>query len=235
MNHGRRMMAFQTMHAPPDADPAGARTDRRTEAMTRIKLRLLAEGLRVEAGADLGSKPALRVRSGSCGGLDLILPDGTWVNAPVDEAFARRSELRLVAATAGPVLIVDRDRIPVRLVSEPAYYRAQTSSGKPMSRVGQLCSDRVGIGITNACTFYRSAASRCRFCSIGLNTTVEQGNKADVDVIETIAAAIDDPVAPARHILLGGGTPDPRDTGARRIAGLARLIKRRGLTSRSTR
>lgn len=203
-------------------------SDRRTVEMSRLKLRLLAEGLRVEGHADRNAKPALRVRSGSCGGLDLVLPDGTWVNAPVHEAFARESALRLVSCDGAPTLVVDDGaHVPVTLVPEPAFYSAMTSSETSMRRVGQLCSDRLGVGVTNACTFYRSAASRCRFCSIGMNTRVEQGNKAYSDVLEVVAAAISDPIAPARHVLLGGGTPHSDDTGARSIAELALAISSR--------
>lgn len=195
--------------------------------MAALKIRLLAEGLRLMDGAAAGAKPALRVRSGSCGGLDLVLPDGTWVNAPVHEKFARTSSMVLNHGEDGPVLVVDGERHPVRLVAEPDFYRRSTEAGTPMRRVGQLCSDRLGIGLTNACTFYRSRETRCRFCSIGLNTGTEQGNKADDDALEVTLAAGTDAVAPARHILLGGGTPDPYDTGAHRIAELAATIKAR--------
>ena len=205
-----------------------AAQDTRTVEMTKLKLRLLSEGLRVELTASdaVGARPALRVRSGSCGGLDLILPDGTWVNAPIHERFARSSPIRLVSGRDGPELDLDEaDRLPVRLVPPPAYYAQRSSNGVPLQEVGQLCSDRIGVGLTNACTFYRSRADRCRFCSIGMNTGTERGNKADDDIVEAILAALRDPVAPARHILLGGGTPNRDDAGAARIAALSRRIK----------
>ena len=59
-----------------------AATDSRVEYFSHLKARLLSERLFVspETTLALGAKPALRVRSGSCGGLDLILPDGTWAD-----------------------------------------------------------------------------------------------------------------------------------------------------------
>lgn len=204
-----------------------AAQDTRTVEMTKLKLRLLSEGMRLELSASdaLSAKPALRVRSGSCGGLDLILPDGTWVNAPVHERFARSSPIRLVSGPDGPELEFESDRLPVKLVPPPAYYAERSSNGVPLQELGQLCSDRIGVGLTNACTFYRSRADRCRFCSIGMNTGTERGNKTDDDIVEAILAALKDPVAPARHILLGGGTPNRDDFGAARMAALTRQIK----------
>lgn len=203
--------------------------DERTPAMTLLKMRLLSEGLRVElSSADAAAaKQPHRVRSGSCGGLDLILPDGTWVNAPIKERFATVSPLRLISGEDGPLLLAGEEVVPITLVPTPAFYAQRSSRGTPLRLIGQVCSDRLGIGLTNACAFYRSPNERCRFCSIGLNTTNERGNKDEDDMLEAVLAATDDPVAPARHVLLGGGTPNREDAGARRIASLAAAIKAR--------
>jgi biotin synthase-related radical SAM superfamily protein len=198
--------------------------------MSWLKVRLLAEGLRIELPDEhlaRIAKPMMRVRSGSCGGLDLILPDGTWVNAPVREPFAKSSSLRLRAQGKQITLVDGNDGHAVTLVPAPDYYGLTTRSQRSMQRVGQLCSDRLGIGVTNVCTFYRSRERRCRFCSIGSNVTNEEANKNDEDIVETVIAAVEDPVAPARHLLLGGGTPDGDDSGAHRIAALAHAIKAR--------
>lgn len=205
---------------------AGLAADSRTVEMARLKTRLLAEGARVELGALAASaRPTLRTRSGSCGGLDMILPDGTWVNVPVRERFAQRSSIRLVEAEGSAWLAVDDERVPVQLAPTPAYYAHSTHSGRPMHRIGQLCSDRIGIGITNSCTYWVSEDDRCKFCSVGLNVRDERSRKAPRDVLETVLAAMADPDAPARHVLLGGGTPDRDGAGAPEIAELAGLIK----------
>lgn len=208
--------------------------DLRTEEMTRLKTRLLALGLRAPQHTEhgpRGAKPALRVRSGSCGGLDLILPDGTWVNAPVLESFAHRSPLELVTdGVHSRIVDSGTNRIDVQLVREPAYYSATTSSGRSMRSVGQLCSDRIGVGLTNICTFFRSREKRCQFCSIGHNVSREMADKAHADVIESVGAALQDPVVPARHVLLGGGTPDGDDRGAERIATTAAALKQQSDT-----
>jgi hypothetical protein len=202
--------------------------DLRSTEMTRLKVALLAEGLRVKLGSLANElRPVLRTRSGSCGGLDLVLPDGTWVNAPVRESFALRSRFELIEDGGRAWVVSREDRVPVELAPAPAYYGARTAGGKPMKRIGSLCSDRVGIGITNTCTFWMSEADRCKFCSIGLNVRDERSRKAPQDVLETVIAAVADPDAPARHVLLGGGTPDGDDAGAIEISELTALIKSR--------
>jgi hypothetical protein len=201
----------------------------------RLKVELLAQGLRVwpnvEPHLEAHGKPLLRVRSGSCGGLDLILPGGIVVNCPVREPFALGSQFELRLGAGGLLLTGPGPwgEVKVRLVACPDYYAHRTASGRPMRQVGQLCSDRLGIGLTNGCAYWAAPERRCRFCSIGLNvrTGHEIGSKPLGDILDVVAAAADDPVAPARHMLLGGGTPPGADAGAGAIARAARAIKQR--------
>jgi hypothetical protein len=217
------------------ADGAGETHPTTALASARLKLEVLAEGVRVDAGAEphvaANGKPLLRVRSGSCGGLDIVLSGDVWVNAPVHELFAARSPLRLRHGSAGLVLEDERDETvsPVVLPPAPAYYQHETSSGLRMSAVGQLCSDRLGVGLTNGCVYWGPRETRCRFCSIGLNvrTGHEEASKAPHDVLEVVAAAVHDEVAPATHLLLGGGTPPGRDAGGFAFADLTCQVKAR--------
>lgn len=206
-------------------------------AFARLKVDLLAEGLRVSRGAKqlvARAKPPLRVRSGACGGLDVVLRDGTYVNCPVREHFVAGSPYELVAhedelyiSGPGREGVDDVARLPVTLVPTPAYYSALGSDGTPLSRVAQLCSDRLGVGMTNICSFWRSRSRRCKYCSIGLNVRDEESNKRLDQILEATAAALEDPVAPARHVLLGGGTPEGPDAGAAAIARTAAAMKER--------
>jgi hypothetical protein len=201
----------------------------------RLKIALLAAGARVSNTAasrlNDGGKPIMRVRSGSCGGLDLILDDGTYVNVPVTERFAASSRFEVDADTTADLVITDTlerfEPSAARSVRAPEYYGRRATDGTPLHRVGQLCSDRLGIGLTNVCTYWRSESKRCGFCSIGLNVATENGSKRLAQMVEAAGAAYADPVAPARHLLLGGGTPDGPDAGAIAIAAAARAIKER--------
>lgn len=205
-----------------------------------LKTALLCQGLRpVEAVlASFGRqvRPPMRVRSGSCGGLDVILPGGTYVNCPVHEDYAATSPFRLRnvegqsedLGTNQLVLEHDDGRTwPVQLLPVPQYYSQVDQRGRPLSQLGQLCGDRLGIGLTNDCTYWQRPAKRCKFCSIGLNLGTEQRRKLEAEIVEVVDAAFADSVAPARHVLLGGGTPLGTDAGADAIAEAARAIRQR--------
>lgn len=204
-------------------------------SLARLKVRLLAEGLRIDAGVDEAlareGRPRLRVRSGSCGGLDVILPDGSYVNCPVDELFATHSPF-VLRHEDGWVITDETGRdapVPVTLAPRPAYYDRRGSAGVLLRQVGQVCSDRLGVGLTNGCVYWARAQTRCQFCSIGLNVRNgnEIGRKPLPAVLEVVDAALSDPVAPAAHVLLGGGTPPGPDAGAIGIAHATRAIKAR--------
>ena len=75
-----------------------------------------------------------------------------WVNVPVVEAFAAASPFRLrqgrrrLPRRRRP----DRGRFyPVRIPEEPAWYSRTTSSGIPMSRIGVLQGNYLGVYVSN--------------------------------------------------------------------------------------
>jgi hypothetical protein len=204
------------------------------DEVARLRVYLLAEGLVVSSDAQdhltSAAKPALRVRSGSCGGLDLVLPGKRYVNCPIHEHFVSASPFTLTFDREQLFIHDARQRfsdVPAWPVPTPDFYGRLASDGTPLQRTGQLCSDRLGIGLTNICRYYRSPTSRCKFCSIGQNVIYERANKTLETISETVDAAYADSVAPARHLLLGGGTPEGPDAGAIAIAETARMIKRR--------
>ena len=196
-----------------------------------LKTELLMLGLQIDETLPRGIKTPHRVRSGSCGGLDLILPSGITVNAPVHEFFAKTSPFHLIPTPKQEAILIDQrtgERLEVQTAIAPKYYdKTICSSGTPMVRVGQVCSDRLGIGLTNRCHFWGHRSERCRFCSIGLNVQSgdEVRDKVTEEILEVTTAAVTDPLLPARHILLGGGTPPGPDAGAKRIAEAAEQVK----------
>src|ERR1039458_3782421 len=126
--------------APPSQDGL--------DRFTLLKFNLLARGARIAAATAEAlwrqAKPALRVRSGSCGGLDLVLPDGSHVNCPVAEPFAEASDLEISLVDGQFVIDWAGDHVVVKPVPVPAYYSANDSLGHPLVRSGQICFDRLG-------------------------------------------------------------------------------------------
>lgn len=197
------------------------------------KLEMLATGLRLTPSAIEFSKTLknpIRTRSGVSGGLDLILPFDIHVNAPVGESYAKESHLFLdYSADTGFVILRDSEHISsVELQSNPLYYDKKTKSGKSMKTIGQMCSgDRFCYGMTGPYCRYWRPELRCKYCSIGYNKGEDASQKQIDELLETLEEAINDPLIPAKHILLGGGTPNTDDMGASLASKYAKAIKRR--------
>ncbi|MGH9891225.1 MAG: radical SAM protein [bacterium] len=203
---------------------------RRGDATAHLKVDLLIQGIRVTpAGMEAvaACKPGLRTRSGVSGGIDLVLPGDIHVNCTYTEAYARSSPYLLDCDSIGMRIL--REGVEVArpdLVPRPAWYSLQTTDGTPMVHIGQQCSaDRLCIGMTLHCAFWRRDL-RCRYCSIGANVSREARAKTIWSITEVIAAAVSDPVLPARHVLVGGGTPVGSDRGAHFAAEICAAIKR---------
>lgn len=200
------------------------------ETILAIKFELLGQGLAVGDRAwdwilETGKAPQ-RVRSGASNGLDMVLPGGHWVNAPLHPPHDHTEGPLLEREGDGFVVtsVFRKIAIPVEIAPRPAYYRQFTRSGRRMDRIGQMSGDRIGFGLSNGCYFWKKER-RCGFCSIGLNTDEEFALKPLDDIRDTLTAAIRDPLLPARHLLLSGGTLRDEDWGIARFATAARRLR----------
>lgn len=205
----------------------------------KLKFAILAKGLRLTKSANdfiygtgegTSLKKPIRTRSGVSGGLDLRLPQDIFVNAPIHEPFAYSSEILLEATDSSLFISENGEKVcTVDALPEPGFYARQTHDGSEwMVRIGQMCSpDRLCYGMTGpGCSFW-PANERCRYCSIGLNAPADASHKREEHLYEVIGAALAEAQWPARHVLLGGGTPQGSDMGALLAARLCKGIKQR--------
>ena len=175
-----------------------------------LKIELFCRGMRIDDSGAPDGRPIHRTRAGLGSGLEVVLPSGRrpiWVNVPVVEAFAAASPFRLVRGAAGDFVVDDRtdDCYPVTIPEEPAWYSRTTSSGVPMSRVGVLQGNYLGIYVSNACLYWASSPSRaCKFCTTGRNVGVsEQARKKVDEVVEVARAARDESGSIFTHLNTG--------------------------------
>jgi len=176
-------------------DPSRAETPRRNPG--ELKLELFCRGLRIEPGAlsDEAGRPIVRTRAGLGSGLELIIPGDLkdlWVNAPVVEAFARRSPLVLRRGATGFFIEDERNGAvyPVILPPAPRWYEARTSTGKRMMDIGVLQGTYLGIYVGPPCGYWRSRHLACKFCTTGENVGVSEALEKTVeDVVETCQRA----------------------------------------------
>lgn len=201
------------------------------EKLGFLKFDLLVSGLKISSQVNdylIEKKRPIRTRSGSSGGLDLLLPMGIYVNSPVDEKFAKKSHLlldkeneKLVIKSDG-IVVTTADLLPL-----PDYYNLQLSDGTPMAKIGQMCSaDRFCYGMTGPYCWFWKPDRRCKYCSIGLNAKLDYSKKTEDELIKTLSHAINDANNPAKHVLIGGGTPDGEDMGAVLASKLSNVIKK---------
>ncbi len=159
-----------------------------------VKLDLFCKGMRIDESCDLAhdGRPILRTRAGLGSGLEMLLPENVWVNAPVEEDFARDSPYCLHKAN-GRYLLKHGDTVvfDVSLPKRPGFYDALTQSGKPMSQIGVLQGTYLGIYPTRVCYYWTlEPRQNCKFCSVGLNVgTKEAREKSVEDVLETVLEA----------------------------------------------
>lgn len=175
----------------------------RTSMLTPVELEieLFCRGMRIDRSCSLGEdgRRIARTRAGLGSGLELVLPapgKPIWVNVPVIEAFAEASPFRLVRENGRYAIVDERGgaAYPVDVPAEPAWYSRATSSGIPMSRIGVLQGNYLGVYVSNSCLFWATKPSRaCKFCTTGKNVGVaEQGRKNVEDVVEVALAARDE-------------------------------------------
>jgi sodium-dependent dicarboxylate transporter 2/3/5 len=166
-----------------------------------LEIELFCRGMRIgdSCHTDEDGRRISRTRAGLGSGLEIVIPASTkpiWMNVPVVEPFALRSPF-VLESSAGRYFVNDsRDGVDydVTIPPEPAWYSRNTSADVPMSRVGVLQGNYLGIYISNRCLYWSwSPSVACKFCTTGKNVgAAEESRKRVTDVVEVALAARDE-------------------------------------------
>ena len=161
-----------------------------------LKLDLYCKGARLDDSCFIeedGGRKILRTRAGLGSGLEVILPGNLWTNIPVSESFATRSPYTVHRERGLYVIKLDGETVTtVNLSPRPHWYEAETSSGKPMTRIGTLQGTYLGIYQAKVCEYWteKPVKVNCKFCSVGLNLGIDDAEDKSVEeVMEVIRAA----------------------------------------------
>ena len=169
-----------------------------------LKLRLLADGIRVDAGAadawrERFGGPLTLAEYATTSGIALVLPRDVYVNAPLSELpnvpVLRHDDGAFFVDDAGSPVAVDV--IPVPAFHEDTYEDAGLTY--PLTNLGVTHTDRCRVSPIEGCSM------RCKFCDLPFEFKYRR--KEREQLLELIRVAADDPLAPARHVLISGGTP----------------------------
>jgi hypothetical protein len=192
----------------------GGESEFRVHPVHKLKLDLMTEGVDVTPGAREAldrlypDRPITLAEYASTSGICLEMPGGVWVNAPIKEfnpnfVFAPTSRLE----HAGDERFIVRSgatETPVRPIPVPDFHSELAASGEPFSQLAATHTDRVRISPIEGCAY------RCTFCDLPTDFPKIRTKKI-ADLLEVVHRALHDQTLPARHVLISGGTPRPKD------------------------
>lgn len=171
-----------------------------------LKLRLLANGLRVaeparRAWAERFAGPLTLAEYATTSGVSIALEGAIYVNAPLTNDDAAPA---LAFDGDGFCVVADGRETAAEVVPVPAFHNHEQvdrldGTVQPYTRFGITHTDRVRVSPIEGCAW------KCHFCDLPYEYGYRR--KHEEDLLEVIKAAERDELAPARHVLISGGTP----------------------------
>lgn len=178
----------------------------------RLKFLLLERGVRITPTAieyidgHNGSRPMTPADYASTSGVILELDDDVWVNAPIDEYnpnFVGETDLVLDLDDSGLVVGDGELFSRARFWVPPAYHGGSNELGESYNSYAFTHSDRVRISPIEGCSMV------CKFCDLPYEFRYR--TKRVDGLVDSVRVAVEDPIQPAHHVLISGGTPHDRD------------------------
>jgi hypothetical protein len=143
----------------------------------------------------------------STSGVILKLEDEVWVNAPIglynpnfvaDTPYRLEFDEEFVVEGAG---LASRASFWLQ-----PFYHGVTRDFGPLNNYVVTHGDRARLSPLRSC------AMTCTFCNIPYESPLSTYQLKSVEaVLEAARVALEDPQQPARHLLISGGTPKPKD------------------------
>ena len=180
----------------------------------RLKFQLFAHGLSITRDALHALKTAAAGQPlssddfASTSGIILRLVDNVWVNAPVsifNPNFVINSSYLLDHTRDGYVVRGEGLESRAQYWPQPAFHSQTGTDGLPLSNYVVSHGDRARLSPIHGCGMV------CTFCDVPYG--IRYGTKAIPAMVEAVGRAVADPLQPARHLLISGGTPRSADIG----------------------
>jgi len=182
----------------------------------QLKFQLLDNGLALDPSA----LDALRQLYGdreltphdyaSTSGIILKLEEDVWVNAPIERYnpnFVAESPFSLSFSDERFVVAGRGLTSTAAFWPQPAYHGTSNDYG-PLNNYVVTHGDRGRLSPIRSCSM------TCTFCNIPYDDPLSDYDLKPVPALLAAArTALEDPDQPARHLLISGGTPKPRDIG----------------------
>ena len=159
-----------------------------------------------------GKRPLTLDDYASTSGICLALEHDVWVNAPIaahNPNMVSAPRYRLDTLDSA-LCLVDGEtgqQLKARFCPVPAYAVARNEHGEPLTKYVNTHADRARLSPVQGCSM------RCKFCDVPFDYRGRYETLPIDRLLAAAAIAIADPVQPAAHFLISGGTPAPRDFG----------------------
>ncbi len=178
------------------------------------KLEIFEEGVDVSAAAKThlceanSGRAATPADYASTSGLILVIEGNTWVNAPIidyNASFVNAPTHTLDWDGEQFWLRSESEPLSAKVWLPPAFHDRSNRGGIPYVDFGYTHADRLRISPIEGCSM------ACKFCDLPYK--FKYRTKLIADLVDTVACAIADPIQPAAHVLISGGTPRESDVG----------------------
>ncbi|RJP78604.1 MAG: hypothetical protein C4522_12575 [Desulfobacteraceae bacterium] len=175
-----------------------------------LKIKILTRGVKLGVSVynkihNSDIKTPLKLRTGLSSGIDIILPDNIWVNAPINEHYVKETNIKIHFKKDKFVLDDELGSYNISIPRSPSYYDKYSTDGIPLKKIGSIRGDRLSIALNKNCIFWKNEARRCKFCAIGYTSKQEPKIKTLNQILEVLNYALHDPISPARHLYLNSG------------------------------
>jgi Radical SAM superfamily len=180
----------------------------------RLKLALFTDGLatstaaRRELSGGEERRPLTLADYASTSGISIELEGGIWVNAPIQDFnpnFVHAPPHRLEVEDGEFFVRSGELRVRARPLPVPSYHDQLNRWGEPYRSLAITHTDRVRISPVEGC------AIACQFCDLPYEFRYR--TKSVEALVDSVDRAVRDPLLPARHVLISGGTPRGKDYG----------------------
>lgn len=177
-----------------------------------LKFRLLNCGIAIDSGAQdfidqhNDGRPMTPADYASTSGIILAFDNDVWVNAPIEvynPNFMRESPYTLYLAGDHLAVRGERLDLPARMWLPPLYHNENNQWGEPVNSYAFTHADRVRISPIEGCSM------ACKFCNLPYE--FKYRTKRLEGLVDAVKIALSDPLQPAYHVLISGGTPRDRD------------------------
>lgn len=177
-----------------------------------LKFEILADGMVIAPAArrrldeHRHDRPLTPADFASTSGLILRLEDDVWVNAPIADFnpnFVDQAPTRLDVRGDAFVVVGPTWSSAATVWLPPAYHGRGDVLGRSVNDFVFSHGDRVRLSPMRGCSM------RCKFCNVPYEDPYER--KPLDGIVPALRMALDDPLQPAHHVLISGGTPARRD------------------------